>query len=420
MKCGLLFLIAAGISTFGASGQGANWLDEEKPTALTRLFANMSIPGTLPGTIVASPQKEGPNYFFHWTRDAALVMSALITEYERSSPGAEREALRSRIDDYLRVELAHQSTTSWAGLGEPKFEVNGAPFAGPWARPQNDGPALRAIAAMRYARLLMAQGRPVDPSLYDGRIPTDSLIKRDLEFTAHHWRDPSYDLWEEVMGDHFYTRMVQRRAMVEGAKFARLMRDDGAADWYERQARELTGVLEGHYDHSRGLILPTLNRRDGIDYKESHLDLAVILGVLHGHTDDGFFSYSDPRVTQYLEKFIRAFADIYPINSRAEIPGVAVGRYPEDRYAGADFSGGNPWVLGTLSVAELNYRLGRADEALKFVNRVKFHANPDGSLSEQMSRYTGFMTSVRDLTWNYAAVLTTLQARDAGAFGFGG
>jgi GH15 family glucan-1,4-alpha-glucosidase len=49
----------------------------------------------------------------------------------------------------------------------------------------------------------------------------------------------------------------------------------------------------------------------------------------------------------------------------------------------------------------------RADQ---FVERVKYHAHTDGSLDEQIDRYTGQMTSAHDLTWNYAALLTTRHA----------
>lgn len=338
-------------------------------------------------------------------------MDALITEFANSRSDQERNRLEQHIKDYIGAELIHQTGGSWAGLGEPKFEVNGLPFTGDWGRPQNDGPALRAIAVMHYARLQLAAGKKIGPDLYDGKIPTDSLIKRDLEFVAHHWRDPSFDLWEEVFGDHFYTRMVQRRALLEGAEFAQSLGDLGAADWYRRQAWQLSAEIEKHFDSSTGLIKPTLNRRGGLDYKNSDIDIAVILAILHGHTNDGFIAYSDPRVVRYLDLVVNTFARAYSINNRPEIPGIAIGRYPEDRYAGIDFSGGNPWVLTTLAVAELYYRQGRPSEARKFVDRVKYHANPDGSLSEQINRYTGYMTSVRDLTWNYAAVLTCAQAR---------
>jgi glucoamylase len=147
----------------------------------------------------------------------------------------------------------------------------------------------------------------------------------------------------------------------------------------------------------------------------------VILGLLHGNMNDGFFAMNDTRVQATLEKLIRAFAQLYPINQRADIPGVAIGRYPEDRYSGTGLNGGNPWVLCTLAFAEAFYEASRleaasghyqkaaeyANRADQFVERVRYHAHKDGSLNEQIDRNSGYMTSVEDLTWNYAAIITT-------------
>jgi glucoamylase len=60
---------------------------------------------------------------------------------------------------------------------------------------------------------------------------------------------------------------------------------------------------------------------------------------------------------------------------------------------------------------------GQAVQALKqggddFLARVRYHANGDGSLSEQISRYNGYMISAADLTWNYASFLAASRLRD--------
>ena len=74
-------------------------------------------------------------------------------------------------------------------------------------------------------------------------------------------------------------------------------------------------------------------------------------------------------------------------------------------------------MLSTLAAAEYYYRLGAlkrstSDLALAdaYVQRVAIHAYPDGSLSEQIDRNSGYMVSASDLTWNYASVLTTAAA----------
>eukprot|EP00954_Amorphochlora_amoebiformis_P026471 1379473-Amorphochlora_amoeboformis.AAC.1 len=106
--------------------------------------------------------------------------------------------------------------------GEPKFFMDGRVYNGPWGRPQNDGPALRAIALINYANQLIAKGRmqEVKDTLYStdlnkpvwsqdsgfgagrmGEIQRRFIcfhgIKFDLEYVAHQWQQTSFDLWEE-------------------------------------------------------------------------------------------------------------------------------------------------------------------------------------------------------------------------------
>jgi glucoamylase len=119
---------------------------------------------------------------------------------------------------------------------------------------------------------------------------------------------------------------------------------------------------------------------------------------------------------KYVERLINVFKELYPINQRPGVPGVAIGRYPEDK-----FYGGNPWVLATLAVAEWYYRRAYEspteniqpwlDLANQFIERVRYHKNADGSTHEQIHRVTGYGTSAAKLTWNCAAFLTTNTAR---------
>ena len=157
----------------------------------------------------------------------------------------------------------------WLDWGEPKFNVDGSAFNGPWGRPQNDGPALRAIALIHLATILIQEGEIpyVRSVLYDSALPTSSVIKTDLEYVASQWNQPSFDPWEEVEGDHFFTRMVQRRALIEGAGLASILGDSRAAQLYTAQAQAIGQAMGGFLDSSHSLILETINRVAGLDYK---------------------------------------------------------------------------------------------------------------------------------------------------------
>ncbi len=439
-----------------------SWIDSQKSTSWTRLLANINRADTAPGVVVASPSKCDPDYYYHWTRDAALVMDLIVRDYLSNK----QDDFLAAIKTYVDFSRANQLSNAQTGLGEPKFYVDGRPFDLPWGRPQNDGPALRALTLIRFAKSLLSDGDAayVNEKLYRNSLPADTVIKADLEFVAHHWQESSYDLWEEVKGDHFYTRMVQHAALREGAALAHRLGDKEAATFYEQQAGVIQQSLQSFWDPNRGFIQATLNYKEGIHYKGG-LDIATILAVFHSGTKTGEFSVTDDRIIATASRLEAAFASLYQINAadRFADAGVAIGRYPEDVYSGgSDSTVAHPWVLATAALAEYHYRLARAirsvdqvevnhanvdlfraavgpqvgslklepgaviaqdseemkalSQALRkkgdgFMQRIRFHQNPDGSLSEQFHRDTGYMRAARELTWSYASFITASESR---------
>jgi glucoamylase len=421
-----IFLLGFGLTAFAGKLDSSGWMTNQEQISIAELLRNISPAGTKPGVVVASPQKENPNYFRHWVRDAGLVFDVVMTLLEAEAHPKKRTEYEKHIKDFIYFSRQNQLSYTLTDLGEPIFEVDGTPFSGPWGRPQNDGPAIRAYMLTRYANWLLDQGKEefVKTWLYSARLPANTVIKADLEYISHKWRNANFDLWEETKGDHFYTHMVQRRALFEGARLALRLNDEWAADWYSKQASEIEKELEKYWSTRKKQINSTRNRVDGVDYKHSNLDMAVILGVLHGE-QDRTFSIKDQRVAETFTKLVEVFKKIYPINNQKKFPGVALGRYPEDKYAGTNFNGGNPWVLTTLAAAEYLYKVASladgndsniAEELIRegdqFVYRVKSHIHADGSMAEQIDKNTGFMVSAQDLTWSYAAFITAKKARD--------
>jgi glucoamylase len=414
------------------------------------------------GAVPASPSKVDPNYFFHWTRDAAVVLDAYVTAYARTRDSRARGEVLLRLLGWVEFETRLQGVRNRSGgQGEPKFMISGDPYNGEWGRPQNDGPALRAIVMTRLANLLLDEGQEslVRNSFYGGRIPPIGPIKVDLEYTAHHWTEASYDLWEEVKGSHFYTRIVQRRALLDGAKLADRLGDPGAADFYRQQARLISTALLGHMQ--QGLVMPTLDRVAGWSHKVTNLDVAVVLGALHGFdANDDFFAPSSDWIVSSAAKLEDSFLQIYPLN-RDQRPAPAIGRYPEDVYDGTGFTGGNPWFLATNAYAEMTCRLAQKWEArgvieindlnrsflsrlypnLPSAGRLSFSVRrgealfdrmvqgartraegylqrtvkhndqgPVGHISEQFSRNNGYMLGAPDLSWSYASFISAYVA----------
>jgi glucoamylase len=447
------------------------WLATERPTAARKLLGAIG----RNGAVVASPDETTPvqNYYFHWIRDGALTMNVVVTFYEHAPDDEDRDEYAEILESYVKFSKLNQtapqncSPVVCTGLGEPKFLVNGTVFTGQWGRPQNDGPALRSVTICRWANLLLNEQS--NHPLVDEELKV--LVKTDLAYVRDHWSDPCTDLWEEEWGKHFYTQMVQRKALVEGADF--LDRIGGQAEQdlaasCRTQVAPLEAAISQHFDNSHPYIVETLEA-SGVS-KPSQLDAAVILASLHGETaGQPFFSPADDRVLATATALHDAFAAQYAINQPAnstddngEPMEAAIGRYPEDNYNGADDHGGNPWFLTTAAFAELAYRVrailgaaasvtvtarnrpyllaalnatgGSANIAVgeaiaatdprfaaiasglelegdRFLRRLRRHSAADGSLSEQFKKDDGFMTSAVDLTWSYAATVTAIDRR---------
>lgn len=437
-------------------------IDHEEQISLKLMLKNISRPGTAIGSVVASPSKSNPNYYYNWTRDAALTMSVIEKLYKQNGPN--HAVWGKLLKDYVQFSRRNQLTPNLSGaadgngLGEPKFNVDGSAFTGDWGRPQNDGPALRAITLIAFAHDLIREGQLqyVHKWLYDGEFPSHSVIKLDLEYVAHHWSNSCFDLWEEITGHHFFTLMVSRRAMIEGAQLAHELSDPGAAKYYQQQADAITLYLQKFWSPQQGFLRETIGGGDG----RSSLDSAVILGVLHGATPDHFMAANSDWVMATAARLIKVFSRLYRINRMHPNLGPAIGRYPEDIYNGVSTSRGNPWFLTTLAMAQYCFTVrneyaksktievtkldapflqlalnasglkgvalhyGRANTQLynalqlgltrlgdNFFNTVLQYAGENGALSEEFNRDTGVMQGARNLTWSFAAFITATWAR---------
>jgi len=351
------------------------------------------------------------------------------------------------------------------GLGEPKFYLNNTIFTGPWGRPQNDGPATAAITLMEFATSYLAAGgslATVKTQLYNSTLnPSVAPVMKDLLFVASNWSSTSFDLWEEESSDHFYTRMVQHRALVMGTTFARTMGDSATASILSAAATALAATLPQFWDPTRQTLLyeygPVLAN------KYSYLDIAVILGVIHGYAGDGYYSYTNDQVLAAAVRISTIFKSVYALANTTQDAsgrplGIPIGRYPEDVYDGVGTSLGNPWYLTTAAMAEFMYRASigfTADagitvsntslpfwtfyaagvnvtvgqryptgtpqyaamiQALQgwgdaYMRTVKYYTPAGGHLTEEYNRNTGVPQGARDLTWSYASVLTAAFAR---------
>lgn len=400
------------------------------------------------GAIVASPVlgdwQPDPDYFFHWLRDSAVVIDALRLLYVERRVGD--EALQ-HLRDFTRFSLALNGLDGRVVAAEPgrrshvapdflqylredgelarvqgdavaadtRVNPDGTLDISRWSRPQHDGPPLRALALLRWTA-----GGHLDAPL---RAEVAALIRFDLDFTLRHWREPSYDIWEEESGHHYYTLRVSAAALAEGAAWLQGLGDTALAQCCRKESQAVLDLLDGYWtqDAPNG-YLRSRTLANGRPSAKA-LDIAVILAAIHGLGQEDTHGVTDPRMHATLARLDALFAEAYPINRDIESGrGTAMGRYAGDVY----FSGG-AYYFSTLGAAEFCFRAaqrcGDARERCDWFGRgdaylatVRAYTPTSGDLSEQFDQRSGAQTSAKHLAWSYAAFISCVSARhDAAA-----
>ncbi len=253
----------------------------------------------------------------------------------------------------------------------------------------------------------------------DTLADAERLLRIDLALTAARWREPSFDIWEEELGHHYFTLRVSAAALNEGAEWLRAAGEATEATALRAEAQAIRETLDrfwlpdaGYY---RSRIMPP-----GVASTKM-LDIAVILAAVHAGDGDEVHSVRDPRMHATLEKLEQLFDRLYPINhDRPRERAPAMGRYEGDVY----YSGG-AYYFSTLGAAEFCFLAAAAhapgsDERRKwiahgdaFLETVRAFTPASGDLSEQFDQRTGEQTSAKHLAWSYAGFISCVTARRA-------
>jgi glucoamylase len=434
------------------------------------------------GSVLASPElasyDPNPDYFFHWLRDSAIIIDALrvlIAEQTLESNAIEhlvdfvnfslglcqldgrafssgkvRRAIDPSFLEHARTEDELNQIHGDRTLGEARYNPDGTLDIIRWARPQNDGPALRALSVLRSWRLEAFRERADEAAIR-------ALLEHDLDYTLRHWEEPCFDLWEESFAHHYHTRVVQFAALADGAAWMDASGDRTRAGNYRLAAEEIARRLDDHFDADEGVYVGCVadgSESSGVAVSR-RLDIAVALGVIHAARTNGAHSVLDPKALATLGRLEQLFAKEYRINEgRGSDCAPAMGRYAGDVY----YSGG-AYYFSTLGAAQFYFRfaeaigggatipiskqnpglltemLAQSSQVLDtasveplsreglfkaglhrgdmFMAMVRAYTPASGELSEQFDQTTGAQTSAKNLAWSYAAFITAVASRKA-------
>jgi glucoamylase len=426
------------------------WLNEQYGRAAAAMLVSISpvtIVKTRPGfgqvvraargSVVASPvlasYDPDPDYFFHWYRDSAVVIDALRLLFEDGTVGDEaleyfgdfvrfsrslqrldgralvtesswREQAAPDFSKFLRSEADLAAVHDEAVTGETRVNPDATLDISSWPRPQHDGPALRALTLLRWSR----------NAAFDAGLSAElsALLRSDLSFMARHWREPSFDIWEEESGQHYYTLCVAAAALEAGAVWLENNDERLVAQGYRAEVTAIHRILDGFWLADAGHYRSRILSSGAPSTKD--LDIAVILAAIHAG-ETGAHSALDPRMHRTLARLEELFDSSYPINrNRPAHTAPAMGRYSGDVY----YSGG-AYYFSTLGAAEFCFRAASEQSTAEawirrgdaFLATVRAFTPPGGEMSEQFDQRTGAQTSARHLAWSYASFISCVAAR---------
>ncbi len=309
-------------------------------------------PGAIPastGSAYDYVRGEDQQYnLFTWVRDSALVAMAIVDVY-RTTANLELKAKAAEfLMKYARFGIKLQHKKSTYGYGDGKYHKNGDPITEEWGGPQNDGPALRAVALSEFALALRSEGH-----LQTARILFQTVISRDLDYVATNYNAKGVDWWEEhwknKKGFHFSTLIAQQDALNLGQKLARRLDLTPSAKWPDVEQR-IEEWLPKFWNSDLGIFVATLDSDNRpIDNGRSEndsLNYIALLGPRLGARDSQITA-SNPQMMATVGRFVQQF-DHFPINQQSR--GHYVGRYFGDTYFG-----GNIWAITTMARYGFDY-----------------------------------------------------------------
>lgn len=336
------------------------------------------------GAIAAAPVRAGgPDYWFFWQRDAAHVAYALHL-LSVHGPADLRQAAGHRAASWVRfVSKLGPHLAALDHVGSSRCSMSGDPIGG-YGDPQHDGPAATALVLLSVV---------ADPA---------AALVAARPYLEHLLRDHAagYDLWELVRGRSFHAENLRGRVLRKAADAADLIGDPDAARL--RSAGERDRLVDFRQDGSLRHMLhaepPWFDLLSGTDVS------AVGSVLLACETLEGAAT-SD--LAAVVEELVRHSA-------RRGSGGIM--RFPEDTNDGLGSTGGRPWPVATLWIAQWYLRRSRDPlspvssqdrrAGLGHLNAVL--ASDTAALGEQLEWGSAEARGARPLAWSHAELIVTL------------
>ncbi|KAI0314079.1 glucoamylase [Amylostereum chailletii] len=458
----LLSLAVSFADTAFASDDISSYISKMIPIARKGAIQNMgeaigaAVSSLPPGAIAVAhvPSITDPTmrkgYSYSYIRDANMVQHMWIRHFA----GGLDETLRPALDDSVHANVRQQHVSSpsgnlfTGGLAEPKLLLDLSPELGSMPRPENDGPPLRSTFLMDYGFWLLDHNNGTWVAYWLWPI-----IHIDLMWTALHWNESSFELWETVFTSSYWTASVQLHALHEGAQLAKAIGREADVPMIESQAAAVLAFMQSFWNADEGYM--TANTQPG-----RNVDTAPIYASNFNYDqaagcDPITFQPCSDKALSSLKVTVDRFKKLYPISQ--DIPNDQAG--PSGMYYEDTYNGGQPWYfavfgcaeqlynalntwdsLGSLTITNTSLAFFRTFQPgvlpgtyhkvglgmvsyLHLTQAIRVYADgfvalcakytpESGVLYEGFNKTDGTPVGAPGLSWSYAAALTAFSARD--------
>ncbi|MCX7710801.1 MAG: glycoside hydrolase family 15 protein [Clostridia bacterium] len=226
---------------------------------------------------------------------------------------------------------------------------------------------------------------------------------------------PSYDLWEERVGEHAYSSAAVYGGIQAGVEIAKILNiESDAAKHWEKAAEDIKSAMERNFwkedfkrfirsvrvklnpwggEYSNNTTIIEVNPK-GYKRDVTLEDWTVDISLLGVSIPFGVYDASDDKVENTVNLIERTL-------TCHSIGGIK--RYENDNYMG-----GNPWILTTLWIALYYIQRKNFAKAREFFDWAVKGKTELGLLPEQISKDDGKPAWVIPLTWSHAMFVLVL------------
>jgi len=348
------------------------------------------------GGILAAPEVDEHylkcgGYGYCWGRDAAYITVAM-----------ERAGYPELARNFYRWAIKAQSPD---GSWHQRHFINGH-YAPAWGfQVDETGSILWGLWQHYQITGDFEFVKEIFPSVEKGAQFLLGFLDRET-----HLPKPSYDLWEERIGEHTYSAAAVYGGLVGAARLAELLDKRAEAGSWLEGAKAIKKAVEdilwcpGEWRFLRGVKkqIPL------VEYRERQARGEKVTSSQNAKGYFNYWAWQDDTVDASLLGLSVPFGLVESddermvitakvIEERLSSPVGGIKRYENDHYMG-----GNPWLLTTMWLGIYYNRIGQAQKAKELLLWAADKCTKLFLLPEQVDKNTGETAWVVPLTWSHA------------------